>query len=90
MDVLVLGGEHGLLHHPEEYDAADPELEAEDLAPVHGARHQPAQPQQHVDSAHHRVEREQRPVRDREIALTTENQFESKLVSKESVVDCGK
>ena len=72
MDVLVLSSEHGLLHHPQEDDSPDPELKSEDLAPVEGAGNQPGQPQQHVDCAHDRVEREQRPVRDGEIALRVE------------------
>ena len=72
MDVLVLGGEHGLLHHPQKDDAPDPELEPKNLTPVHGAGHQPAEPQDHVYSAHNRVEREKRPVRYGEIALTRE------------------
>ena len=53
MDVLILGSEHGFLHHPQEDDASDPELKPEDLAPVQRAGHEPEQAQDHVHGAHH-------------------------------------
>lgn len=37
VNVLILRGEHGLLHHPQENDSSDPELESQDLSPVQRA-----------------------------------------------------
>ena len=69
MNILILRGEHGLLHHAHEDDASYPELEPQYLPPVEGADREPGQPQHHVHTAHHGVEGQQGEVRDGEIPV---------------------
>ena len=69
VDVLELCQEHCLLHHAEEDDSSNPELQSEDLPPVEGADHQPGEAQQDVDPAHDGVEGEEGIVRDGEISV---------------------
>ena len=54
--VLVLCAEHGLLHHAQEDDPGDPELDAQQVLPVAGGPHEPQQRVQDVRDAHHHVE----------------------------------
>ena len=62
INILIFGGKHCFLNHPQEYNASDPELQSEDVPPVDRAEDQPEETENNVDSAHEAVEGEHRPV----------------------------
>lgn len=70
IDALILGVEGGFLQHSQENDTANPELDAQQISPLQERQRQPNQTEDHVEPAHEPVEREQRPVWRRQVAVS--------------------
>lgn len=54
--VFIFSAEDGHLHHSQEYDPSDPELDSQEVLPVARCPDEPQQSVQDVHDAHHHVE----------------------------------